>query len=593
MLRGPTRKPGERTKPIIDPHLGDIEDDASSTKKRSLMAIAGSMLIEISLFKLAFAWVLLLLVPGLVLGLLPIAAGIWLQALTDRVLSPIDGVVPLAILLLVLAIGWYGGRAFLRLAEYSFWSLTSLVVQPGYGACREALRQFAERLLPANASQTTRATLRAAAAAVAGVLVSAFALIIFFLVWPATHIFGGLEEIDSARRLVTVALANSLAVVSAYLAAGSLIWAIADSTMPQPRDLEHFDTAPDDARRWRIVHLSDIHIVGEHYGFRVESGRAGARGNERLRRLFKRLEEIDKVAPLDHILITGDITDAGRLSEWAVFFSVIEAHPGLASRVLIIPGNHDLNIVDRANPARMDLPTSPNPRLRQLRMLSGMEFVQGERVRVVDRDSGAIETTLAAATEPYRLDVERFADVARPRLSRSLTEAWNGAFPMIIPPEGENGLGLVLFNSNAATHFSFTNALGLVSAEQVGAFEQVAKEYPHAGWLVLLHHHAIEYPRAVKKLSVRIGTALINGNWFLRRMKAFAGRAVLMHGHRHVDWIGQCGGLLIISAPSPVMEATDDMATGFYIHTVAVTGGGELKLLPPEHIDLPGERYRG
>lgn len=576
-------------RPLIDPRLGDVEDDASSTKKRSLAAIAGNMLIEISLLKLAIAWVLLLVVPGLFLGLFPIAAAVWLRTFTDRFFSPLDGVVPLAILALVLAVGWYGGRAFLRLAEHSFWTLTSIVVQPAYGACREGLRHVTERMLPAGTSQATRARLRAGAAAVAGIFVSLLALLLLHTVWPATHVFGALTEIGSIEQLARVALANSVAALCIYLAAGALIWAIADTTMSQPRDLEGFDTAPADARRWRVAHLSDIHIVGEHYGFRIESGRAGPRGNNRLRRLFEKLEEIDRAARLDHILITGDITDAGRLAEWAEFLAVVEAHPGLADRVLILPGNHDLNIVDRANPARMDLPTSPNPRLRQLRMLSGMEWLQGRRVRVVDPKRTVLGASLTAALEPHRAAIERFADLARPRFSRRLSTLWSETFPMILAPDGENGLGVVLFNSNADTHFSFTNALGLVSAEQVRAFEQVAKDYPGAGWLVLLHHHAIEYPHATKVLSERIGTALINGNWFLRRLRPFAGRAVLMHGHRHVDWIGECEGLFIISAPSPVMEATDDMATAFYIHTIAMTGDGMMKLLQPEKIELPGE----
>lgn len=576
-------------RPLIDPRLGDVEDDASSTKKRSLAAIAGNMLIEISLLKLAIAWVLLLVVPGLFLGLFPIAAAVWLRTFTDRVFSPLDGVVPLAILALVLAVGWYGGRAFLRLAEHSFWTLTSIVVQPAYGACREGLRHVTERMLPAGTSQATRARLRAGAAAVAGIFVSLLALLLLHTVWPATHVFGALTEIGSIEQLARVALANSVAALCIYLAAGALIWAIADTTMSQPRDLEGFDTAPADAPRWRVAHLSDIHIVGEHYGFRIESGRAGPRGNNRLRRLFEKLEEIDRAARLDHILITGDITDAGRLAEWAEFLAVVEAHPGLADRVLILPGNHDLNIVDRANPARMDLPTSPNPRLRQLRMLSGMEWLQGRRVRVVDPKRTVLGASLTAALEPHRAAIERFADLARPRFSRRLSTLWSETFPMILAPDGENGLGVVLFNSNADTHFSFTNALGLVSAEQVRAFEQVAKDYPGAGWLVLLHHHAIEYPHATKVLSERIGTALINGNWFLRRLRPFAGRAVLMHGHRHVDWIGECEGLFIISAPSPVMEATDDMATAFYIHTIAMTGDGMMKLLQPEKIELPGE----
>jgi hypothetical protein len=69
------------------------------------------------------------------------------------------------------------------------------------------------------------------------------------------------------------------------------------------------------------------------------------------------------------------------------------------------------------------------------------------------------------------------------------------------------------------------------------------------GNIIALHHHVVEYPRAAKALSV--GTALINGNWFVRQLKPLANRAILMHGHRHIDWIGRCANLLIVSAPSP------------------------------------------
>ena len=57
----------------------------------------------------------------------------------------------------------------------------------------------------------------------------------------------------------------------------------------------------------------------------------------------------------------------------------------------------------------------------------------------------------------------------------------------------------------------------------------------------------------VAKFSERIGTALVNGSWFQRVLKPYAERIVVMHGHRHVDWIGACGELKVVSAPSPVM----------------------------------------
>jgi hypothetical protein len=97
----------------------------------------------------------------------------------------------------------------------------------------------------------------------------------------------------------------------------------------------------------------------------------------------------------------------------------------------------------------------------------------------------------------------------------------------------------------------------MISVEQVRGIEIAVAQYPRAYWIIALHHHVIEYPKAAKALSERIGTALVSGNWFVRRLQALAGRAVVMHGHRHIDWIGKCAELSIVSAPSPVMEATN------------------------------------
>jgi hypothetical protein len=385
-----------------------------------------------------------------------------------------------------------------------------------------------------------------------------------------------------------VALANSIVLVSAYVAVAALIWGIADATMDPPRDLDRFDTPPDGGPRWRIAHLSDIHVIGERYGFRIESGRSGPRGNERLRQVLARLEALHASDPLHAILITGDMTDAGLSTEWAEFFDAVAQHPGLAEIILMVPGNHDLNIVDPANPARLDLPGSRNKRLRKVRALTGMAAVQGSRVRVVDRSGGRLGETLATAMEPHLGRMAAFADAGRPRLTKELSELWSRIFPMVLPPDRDDGLGIILLDSNADTHFSFTNALGMISMEQARGIAIVSRQYPQACWVIALHHHLIEYPRAAKALSERIGTALINGNWFVRRLQLLAGRAVLMHGHRHVDWIGECAGLRIVSAPSPVMEATDDLDTCFYVHTLTVGPDRHLRLLPPERITIPG-----
>ena len=570
-------------RPSIDPRWGDIEDDASSSKRRSLLSLAGSLLAEISITKLATAWLSLVILPALLLGVAPIVASIWFNSVFDEFTSSLAGVWSLAVVILLAAIGWFGGRRVLQIAEHSFWSLNSLIVQPCYTACREVLRHLVGgRMSPA---------MYAGSAVASALFLCAIAVGVVLLAWPEAYLTSDITILRSPKHLAIVALANSLVLVGAYVAVAALVWGVADAAISQPRNLELTGQVSPAGRTWRIAHLSDLHIVGERYGFRIESGRSGPRGNGRWRRLLDQLELIHASEPLDVVLITGDMTDAGRSGEWAEFFDAIADHPSLSGRILLLPGNHDVNIVDRANPARLDLPTSPNKRLRKVRTLSALAAIQGERVRIVDRAGGRLGASLAATLEPHLPHMIAFADGGKPSLTKELADLWDGIFPMVLPPEQDDGLGIMLLNSNADTHFSFTNALGMISSEQARAINIVSAAYPRAGWVIALHHHVVEYPWGAKALSERIGTALINGSWFIRGLKSLAGRAVLMHGHRHIDWLGQCAGLMIVSAPSPVMNATDDAATYFYVHALAIDANRQLLLLQPQRVVVAGEPH--
>jgi 3',5'-cyclic AMP phosphodiesterase CpdA len=581
-------------RPLIDPRLGDVEDDASSPKKSSLLRIAGSLLAEISLPKLALAWALLVGLPALLLGLAPLLASAWLAALARRVMAPsLGGLWALAALGILLALAWFGWRPLWRAAEQAFWSLNALAVQPGYALCREGLQHLAEHLLGSRLGPAAHARLRAGTAAGAGLIGCALALWVATLAWPASRWVGDAADLVRPQRLIVPALANAVVLVGGYLAAASLWWGLADAAMDQPRDLDAFDTPPPGGRTWRVAHLSDLHAVGERYGFRIESGRAGPRGNGRLTRLLARLDAVHAERPLDLVLVTGDMTDAGRSAEWAELLAALGRHPRLVGRTLILPGNHDTNVVDRANPARLDLPTSPGGRLRQMRTLSAMTTVQGDRVRVVDPRTGRLGDTLAGALAPHRRAIAAFADAGGLGLSHELGRVWADVFPLVLPPATGDGLGVILLNTCAETHFSFTNALGLITAEQAHGLAAVARAFPHARWIVALHHHLMEYPRPAAALSERIGTALINGSWFVRQLQKHLGpRAAVMHGHRHIDWIGECGSLRIVSAPSPVMDATDAEPTCFHIHTLAAGPDGRLALLPPERVEIAGEDDR-
>jgi predicted MPP superfamily phosphohydrolase len=572
---------------LIDPRHGDVEDDASSPGERSLLAITGSLLVEISLPKLLFAWTISLLLPAVLLGVVPLVASAWLTTVSQHILQ-LSEIGTAVALVAMTALGWFGWRPLFRIAEGNFWALNALAIQPVYVFCREALRHLAEQVFGRRSTATERARLRAASSAGAGAILCGCAVSILILVWPASRWMGTVADLAALHRLIIPAIANSVALVSGYLGIASLIWGVADASMDQPFDLAAFDASPSDGRTWRIAHLSDLHVVGERYGFRLESGRGGPRGNDRLTQVMASLAAIHSAQPLDVVLVSGDMTDAGRATEWAEFLDVVARHPGIAARMIVLPGNHDLNIVDRANPARLDLPFSPGKRLRQMRTLSAIAAVQGDRVRVIDRRSGRAVQTLNEALASHRQRVASFAESGGLRRSAELGGVFDDQFPMILPPETEHGLGIIILNSNAQTHFSFTNALGFVSLEQANLLATAIADHPTARWIIALHHHLIEYPMHVVTFSERVGTALVNGSWFIRKLKPFGERVVVMHGHRHIDWIGACGAMKIISAPSAVMGATDDVATHFYIHTLAAGPGGQLRLLTPEKVEIAG-----
>ena len=571
--------------PILDPRDGDIEDDASSPHQRSWLALAGSLFAEISLPKLFAIWVMLLVVPALLLGIAPLVVTAWVRAVWSHTASVFTEIWPVFLLPVLAALGWFGGRRLLRAAEDSFWSLNALAVQPVYVIGREGLRHLAETLLSRDLRPSWRARVRALSAAIAGLIVFALGLGLAALLWPATKLVGSIETLTTAHLLIPELLANSISVIAVYCAFAALVWGVGDALMAQPRDLGPLALAEPGERVWRVAHLSDLHTVGEQYGFRIESGRDGPRGNGRLAMTLAQLNAVHAQRKLDVVLITGDLTDAGRSAEWAEFFIALAAYPDLAARVVALPGNHDVNVVDRSSPARMATPMSPTKRLRQLRTISALERLQGRRLRVIEEAS--LGPTLSEALRPHAGAIAAFADTGGPRrLSRSLSDVWDAIYPMVLPPETEDGLGIVVMNSNAETHFSFTNALGLVSTRQADRILAATALYPRACWILALHHHVIEYPQKANALSMRIGTALINGSWMIRRLGRLAGKVVLMHGHRHVDWVGTCGGLLIVSAPSPVMGPASGPQPYFYVHTIAIGADGAMRLRQAERVTL-------
>src|SRR5262249_50475195 len=150
---------------------------------------------------------------------------------------------------------------------------------------------------------------------------------------------------------------------------------------------------------------------------------------------------------------------------------LLQGHPELRERMSFVPGNHDVNVVDRTNAGRMDLPWSASQSLRKLRTLLALDMVQGERSYIIDRASGKSGSSLRDyLREGGRAErLHQLAEHGSLRGRWEIERTWDAIFPLIEPPQGRREYGVILLDSNARTHLSLTNAIGFIAPAQLRA----------------------------------------------------------------------------------------------------------------------------
>jgi hypothetical protein len=166
---------------------------------------------------------------------------------------------------------------------------------------------------------------------------------------------------------------------------------------------------------------------------------------------------------------------------------------------------------------------------------------------------------------------------------------------LVVPPPdrisrgGEDGAwGAILLDSNARSHFSATNAIGVVGRSQLKKLRAVLKAFPACGWIILLHHHVVEYPVGSVKLGDRIALSLMDAPDVLSAIARHASRVVIFHGHRHHDWIGTSSDLVLCSAPSVALGSVGaDLYHGsFHVNQLVVAGTGGIRLTSSERVTI-------
>jgi DNA repair exonuclease SbcCD nuclease subunit len=98
-----------------------------------------------------------------------------------------------------------------------------------------------------------------------------------------------------------------------------------------------------------LAQLSDLHLVEDHYQKRPISTRARLSclsfgrpilPRERRERVARALDEV-RANGVDHLVITGDLTEDGAPGQYEVLAEVLAESRIPADRVTLVPGNHD------------------------------------------------------------------------------------------------------------------------------------------------------------------------------------------------------------------------------------------------------------
>jgi 3',5'-cyclic AMP phosphodiesterase CpdA len=340
----------------------------------------------------------------------------------------------------------------------------------------------------------------------------------------------------------------------------------------------------------KVAHLSDLHV---NEGPRVRMvERAHPGGNVALGRVL----DSPLLADVDILLITGDITDRGTAASWRNFVDLVEDR-GLESKLVLVPGNHDLAYVDHAvrNRAfRLDrfgivqlanLLKFCEAFAGTLGGARGLVFVDGQVRPFADAWADAERAVRPLVAElptmpvpPLQLRrwfsqrrvffeyVERI-EAARARLLE--------LFPVAVPLPDRDAVLFVLNSVSRVSRHPALNAIGRIGRAQYKRLDRLAQKMPQRLKLVAVHHHIVRRSEEqsagfVHRLFAKF-TVLGDATPLVRFCIRWGVRAVL-NGHRHLSYqLRLPSGTCLLAAPSSTMgdELAHDGRAQFEVYDFA------------------------
>jgi 3',5'-cyclic AMP phosphodiesterase CpdA len=282
---------------------------------------------------------------------------------------------------------------------------------------------------------------------------------------------------------------------------------------------------------YRIAHLSDLHLTPGDLDSRTEPTFA-----DRLTGMnenFRRLLRTDAIQQADLILLTGDITDNGKLAAWQQFHQAISG-AGVAVKTLAVLGNHD--VCELA--WRIGLP-------EQLKRADLARARQG----------------LALCRQPLKYPWAR--EVVKDRV-----------------------VAFGVDSNNSGNLTVATNAVGRIGFRQLVALASLLHKYRDVPIKIVALHHSPNIPQ--QATSIRRGRKPVGlkTRWLHEvppedrhslRLLCIAHRVrLVLHGHLHTAEDRTVNGVRIVGAPATTQPVQPDGRTGdlqFYHYTIRWPAG--------------------
>jgi 3',5'-cyclic AMP phosphodiesterase CpdA len=297
---------------------------------------------------------------------------------------------------------------------------------------------------------------------------------------------------------------------------------------------------------YRIVHFSDLHLTAGDRDSRTEPTLA-----DRLTGMnenFRRLLRTDAIRQADLLIITGDISDNGRLEAWQQFNQAL-CGAGVAGKTLVVLGNHD--VCELA--ARVGLPK----------------------------------------------DLKK-ADLARARKGLAMCRQPT-KYPWAVVVAKDRVVVFGLDSNNSGNLSVVTNAVGRIGFQQLAALACLLHKHRDVPIKIVALHHSPNIPG--KATSIRRGRrpAGLMTRWAHEvppedrhglRLLCMAHRVrLVLHGHLHSAEDRAVNGVRIVGTPAttqPVMKGERSSDFQFFQYTIRWPAGRvERSLRTVTLADLP------